>query len=115
MDDGAMPLLAAAVLTMSAAQLLDLATFVTMVRAVGPEAEANPLVAVLFGAYGFPLVAIAKIVLVAMTTAIVAVLLGVRPRPRMAGAVIAVGIVVGLVGGISNSAVLAAMGVRLLA
>jgi hypothetical protein len=108
-----MPLLAAAVLTMSAAQLLDLATFVAMVRALGPETEANPLVAILFGAYGFPLVAIAKIVLVALTTAIVAMLVGVRPRPRLAGAVIAVGIVVGLAGGISNSAVLAAVGVRL--
>jgi anti-sigma factor RsiW len=108
-----MPLLAAAVLTMSAAQLLDLATFVAMVRAVGPGAEANPLVASLFGAYGFPLVAIAKVVLVAMTTAIVAMLLRVRPRPRLAGAVLAVGIAVGIVGGISNSAVLAAAGVRL--
>ena len=108
-----MPLLVAAVLTMSAAQLLDLATFVTMVRAVGPGAEANPLVAFLFGAYGFPLVAIVKVVLVAMTTAIVAMLVGVRPRPSLARAVIAVGIVVGLVGGISNSAVLAAAGVRL--
>jgi hypothetical protein len=113
MDDGAMPLLAAAVLTMSAAQLLDLATFVAMVRAVGPEAEANPLVVFLFGAYGFPLVAIAKIVLVAATTAIVALLLGARPRPKMAAAVIAAGIVVGLVGGYSNLVVFAAVGARL--
>ena len=110
-----MPLLVAAVLTMSAAQLLDLATFVAMVRAVGPDAEANPLVAFLFGAYGFPMVAIAKLLLVATTTAIVAMLLGVRPRPRLAAAVIAVGIVVGIVGGISNSAVLAEAGARLLA
>ena len=115
MDDCGMPLLAAAVLTMSAAQLLDLATFVAMVRAVGPAAEANPLVAVLFGAYGFPLVAITEVLLVAATTAIVAMLLGVRPRPRMAAAVIAVGIVVGLIGGISNSVVLAAAGARILA
>lgn len=108
-----MPLLAAAILTMSAAQLLDLATFVAMVRAVGPGAEANLLVAFLFGAYGFPLVAIAKLLLVATTTAIVAMLLGVRPRPRMAAAVIAVEIVVGIVGGITNSAVLAEAGARL--
>jgi len=113
MDDGAMPLLVAAVLTMSAAQLLDLATFVAMVRAVGPTAEVNPLVVLLFGAYGFPMVAIAKVVLVALTTAIVAMLSGARPRPRLAGAVIAVGIVVGIVGATSNSAVLASMGVRL--
>ena len=110
MDDDGMPLLAAAVLTMSAAQLLDLATFVAMVRAVGPAAEANPLVAFLFGTYGFPLVAIAKVVLLAVTAAIVAMLLGVRPRPKLAGAVITTGIVVGLVGGFSNSVVFAAAG-----
>lgn len=105
-----MPLLAAAVLTMSAAQLLDLATFVAMVQAVGPAAEANPLVAFLFGAYGFPLVAIAKVVLLAVIAAIVAMLLGVRPRPKLAGAVITAGIVVGLVGGLSNSLVFTAAG-----
>jgi hypothetical protein len=110
-----MPLLSAAVLTMSAAQLLDLATFVTMVRAVGPAAEANPLVVLLFGAYGFPIVAIAKVVLLAVTAAIVVLLLGARPRPRIAAAVLTVGIVVGLVGGISNSVVLAAAGAGLLA
>ena len=107
--------LALAALTLSAAQLLDLATFIAMVRAVGPGAEQNPLVAVLFGAYGFPMVAIAKVALVAVATAIVAVLLGVRPHPRFAAAVVTAGIVVGLVGGISNSVVLAASGVRLLA
>jgi len=110
-----MPRLALAALTLSAAQLLDLATFVAMVRAVGPGAEQNPLVALLFGAYGFPIVAIAKLALVAAVTAVVAMLLGVRPRPRVAATVLAVGIVVGLIGGISNSVVLAASGVRLLA
>ena len=114
MDDCGMPLLAAAVLTMAAAQLLDLATFVAMVQAVGPAAEANPLVAFLFGAYGFPLVAIAKVALLAMTAAIVAMLLGVRPRPKLAGAVIAAGIVVGLVGGLSNSLVFTAAGAFLI-
>ena len=109
-----MPLLAAAVLTMSAAQLLDLATFVAMVNAAGPGAEANPLVRHLFVAYGLPLVAIAKIVLLAGATAIVALLLGPRPRPRMAAAVLAAGIAVGLVGGVSNSVVLSAMGGRVL-
>ena len=115
MDDGVMPRLALAALTLSAAQLLDLATFMAMVRAVGPGAEANPLVAYLFGAYGFPMVAIAKLILVAVVTAVVAMLLGVRPRPKLAAAVVAAGILVGIVGGISNSVVLAASGVRLLA
>jgi hypothetical protein len=106
-------LLAAAVLTMSAAQLLDLATFVAMVRAVGPESELNPLVAFLFGAYGFPMVAVAKVLLVAVATAIVAVLLRAGARQRLAAAVITAGIVVGILGGISNSAVLNAAGVHL--
>src|SRR5690348_2535112 len=65
----------AAVLTMSAAQLFDLATFWTMVHRLGPGAEVNPLVALLFGAYGYPLVAIAKVVLLAVVTAVGAILL----------------------------------------
>ena len=105
-----MPLLTLAVLTMSAAQLLDLATFVAMVQVTGPTAEANPLVAYLFALHGFPMVAIAKILLVAVATAVIAMLLGAKPRPKVAAAVVTVAIVVGLVGGISNSVVLAAAG-----
>jgi hypothetical protein len=98
-----MPILVAAVLTMSAAQLLDLASFVTMVRALGPAAEANPIVAFLFGSYGYPMVAIAKVVLLAFTTAVASLLLrGARPRPRLAATLVGVGILVGLVGGLSN-------------
>ena len=97
-----MPLLVAAVLTMSAAQLLDLATFVTMVRSVGPASEANPLVAFLFNAYGFPLVAIAKVVLLALASAVAAILMRGPERRRLAGAVVAVGILVGVLGGLSN-------------
>ena len=97
-----MPVLVAAVLTMSAAQLLDLATFMTMMREVGPAAEANPLVGVLFGAYGFPMVAIAKVVLLAMTTGIAAVLIRPPRHSRLLATVFAVAIVVGLVGGVSN-------------
>jgi hypothetical protein len=104
-----MPLLVAAVLTMSAAQLLDLATFMAMVRAVGPAAEANPLVASLFGAYGFPMVAIAKITLLALTTGIAAVLARAPGRWRFVAAIVAVGIVVGLVGGVSNTIATAAL------
>jgi hypothetical protein len=96
-----MPVLIAAVMTMSAAQLLDLMTFNAMVRHVGPAAEANPLVGLLFGLYGYPIVAIAKVVLLAFATAIAAILAA-RMRPRLAGAVITAGIAVGLIGGISN-------------
>ena len=97
-----MPVLVAAVLTMSAAQLLDLATFVTMVKTLGPLAEANPIVAVMFGSFGFPMVAIAKVVLLALTTGIAAVLIRPPRHSRLLATVLAVAIVVGLVGGVSN-------------
>jgi len=102
-----MTTLVAAVLTMTAAQLLDLATFAEMMRRVGPEAELNPLVSVLFGAYGLPVVAIAKVALLGLVVAIV-VSLANRPRSRLAGALIGVvlvaGIGAGIVGGASNVA-----------
>jgi hypothetical protein len=98
-----MPIVVAAVLTMSAAQLLDLVTFMNMVKTVGPVAEANPLVATLFGAYGFPMVAIAKVVLLALTTGVAAVLLRPPRHSRLLATVFAVAIVVGLVGGVSNA------------
>ena len=104
-----MPVLVAAILTVAAAQLLDLATFVTMIRQLGPEAEANPLVAKLFGLYGYPAVAIAKIALLALVSSVVAVLAVPRMRPRLVAAVIAVAIVGGLVGGLSNSLAIGAM------
>ena len=69
--------------------------------------------AFLFGAYGFPLVAIAKVVLLAHGDGDRGDAPRRPARPRLAGAVIAAGIIVGLVGGLSNSAVLAAVGARL--
>src|SRR5919197_5941165 len=101
MDDGGMPLVVAAALTMSAAQLFDLATFLTMVHRVGPHAEANPLVGLLLGMYGLPLVAIAKVAMLALVTAIGAILLR-RPRTApLAAIILVVGIMIGLAGGIS--------------
>lgn len=98
-----MRVLVAGILTMAAAQLLDLATFMAMVREVGPAAEANPLVSLLFGVYGYPMVAIAKVVLLALVSAVVAIITARATRPRLAGAVIATAILVGLLGGLSNS------------
>ena len=103
-----MPVIAA-VLTMSAAQLFDLATFWTMVHRVGPGAEANPLVALLFGLYGFPLVAIAKITMLAFVTAIGAVLLKGRGTGPVVAAILVAGIAIGLVGGLSNVAAIGAL------
>jgi hypothetical protein len=107
MDDGAMRVLVAAVVTMSVAQLLDLATFDLMVRQLGVRAEANPLVGALFAAYGLRVVVIAKVALLALVSAVVAVMA--RPPARrtqaaIIGVVLAVAIVAGVVGSASNTA-----------
>jgi hypothetical protein len=99
----------AAVLTMSAAQLFDLATFLTMVHRLGPGAEANPLVAMLFGLYGFPLVAIAKVTMLAFVTAIGAVLLQQRGTRWVVVTILVAGIGVGIIGGISNTVAIGAL------
>jgi hypothetical protein len=99
----------AAVLTMSAAQLFDLATFLTMVHRLGPAAEANPLVAMLFGLYGFPLVAIAKVTMLAFVTAIGAVLIKGQGTGAVVAAILIAGIAIGLVGGISNTVAIGAL------
>ena len=98
-----MPVMVVAVLTMSAAQLLDLATFMSMVRLIGPEAEVNPIVGTLYGAYGYPMVAVAKVVLLALVTATAAILVARPTRTRLAGGVVALAIVIGILGGLSNA------------
>ena len=104
-----MPVLVAGVLTMAAAQLLDLATFMTMVRQLGPAAEVNPLVSALFALYGYPMVAIAKVTLLAIVTAISTILIARNSRSRLAGGLVALGILVGLVGGLSNAIAIGAV------
>ena len=104
-----MPVVVAAVLTMSAAQLFDLATFLNMVNRLGPTAEANPLVGLLFGLYGFPLVAIAKVTMLALVCAIGAILLRRQATAPLAGLILVAGTLIGLAGGISNSAAVGAL------
>jgi hypothetical protein len=104
-----MRVMVAAVLMMSAAQLFDLARFVSMTHRLGPHAEANPLVAALFATYGYPLVAIVKVVLLAVVSAVGAILIQRPVRPKLAAAVVAIAIVIGLVGGLSNSAAIGAL------
>ena len=94
---------------MSAAQMFDLVTFMAMVRELGPAAEMNPLVTTLYVLYGYPMVAIAKITLVALVTAITTILIARNARPRMARGIILLGIVVGLVGGMSNAIAIGAI------
>lgn len=105
-----MPVLVAAVLTMSVAQLLDLATFDVMVRQLGSAAEANPLVAALYAAHGLPIVAIAKVALVSLVAAIVALLARAPVTAHAARlalvTILVLGIAAGVVGGVSNTAAL---------
>jgi hypothetical protein len=100
-------MLVASVLTMTVAQLLDLATFAEMVHRVGAHAEANPLVAAMFEMGGMPAVAIAKVALTAIVAAVIA-WLAKRPTSRLAsvlvGVVLAAGIAAGIVGGATNTA-----------
>src|SRR5215213_4328523 len=104
-----MPVLVAGVLTMAAAQLLDLASFMTMVRQLGPTAELNPLVSALFDLYGFPMVAIVKVVLLALVSATATIVLLRTSRPRLAAGLIGLGILIGLAGGLSNAIAIGAI------
>ena len=99
-----MPILTLAVMTMTAAQLLDLGTFIEMVHRVGLHAEANPVVATLIAGYGMPMAGIMKVTLIAFVAASTIVLSRKAGRfERGLGvAVIAAAIVAGLVGGGSN-------------
>ena len=58
------------------AQMLDLGTFVRMIAIHGPLAEGNPLVAHLLDELGVPFLAVAKIAVLSLVIAIVAVLWG---------------------------------------
>ena len=107
--DGLMPVLVAGVLTMSAAQLFDLATFVAMVHKLGPAAELNPLVGALFALYGYPMVAIVKVVLLALVSAVSTILIIKTARPRLAAGLVGLGILIGLVGGLSNAIAIGAL------
>jgi hypothetical protein len=95
-----------ALLTLGTAQFFDFGTFVTMVTRYGPAAEANPIVKALLISHGLPLLFIAKLSLVALVAAVVAVLVerqeG-RPSPRLAASVLGAGIIAGLIGGASNA------------
>lgn len=99
-----MPILTLAVLTMTFAQVLDLGTFVAMVRRLGLESELNPVVSGLIGGYGLPMAGIVKVALIAFVVAI-ALILARRPGrvDRLAGmTVLAAAIVAGILGGATN-------------
>jgi len=98
-----------AIVTVTVAQLLDLATFVRMVTIHGPVVEANPIVRSVLLEDGLPAVIVAKLAALSLVVAVVAALAGrsgaVEHR-RLVAAVVAIAIVAGLVGGWSNTLVL---------
>jgi hypothetical protein len=82
------------------AHAADYATFIVMVTRKGIGYELNPIVAHIAQEYGLALLTVAKfatVLLVAVTFIIVS-----RTRRRVAGSVLAVGILVGSVGAYSN-------------
>jgi NAD(P)-dependent dehydrogenase (short-subunit alcohol dehydrogenase family) len=90
------------------AQLFDLGTFLEMIRTAGPRAEANPLIQALFVDYGMPAVALAKaaLVLFVVSLAVSSARRGRRVQ-IVAGVVpVAVAILAGLIGGLSNARVI---------
>jgi len=84
------------------AHAADYTTFVVMVARHGLTTELNPIVVSIAEEYGLALLTVAKfatVLLVAATFLIVG-----RTRPRLAAAVLAVGVFVGGVGTLSNVA-----------
>jgi hypothetical protein len=100
-----MPVVAPALLTMVAAQLLDLMTFLAMVRRVGIGGEANPLVVSLFEDGGVPTVVLAKLGLVVLVGSVAVALLAMRSHAvrRAGGMLLAAAIVAGILGGWTNA------------
>jgi hypothetical protein len=94
------------VLTMAVAQFFDFGTFIVMIQRHGPGAEANPLVAGILDGLGVPGIVVAKLALVVLVAATVAVLVrgtGSGDRRRIAAVVVGIGILAGLVGGCTNA------------
>jgi hypothetical protein len=101
------PILRFRIAALFAAQLFDFGTFRLMIERHGIGAEANPIVAQGFIAFGVPFVVIAKVSLVVLVGSIL-VLLGreAADRPvsgRLAAIVVVAAVAAGLLGGISNT------------
>lgn len=106
-----MPVLIPGLMTMIAAQLFDLGTFVTMIRRLGPASETNPFVADALANHGLADLVVGKAVLMLFIVALTFVLSRqsrVVDR-RAAAIVVGVSIVAGLIGGGSNALVLGSL------
>ena len=100
------PILRFRLAALLAAQLFDFGTFTLMVSRHGIVAELNPLVAQGFVAFGLPILILVKLALVLLLGSIV-VLVGRdaparRSIPGLAASITVLGVIAGLLGGISN-------------
>jgi len=98
-------------LTMFTAQLFDLATFIAMVRRLGPAAEANPVVLGVMTSGGVGAVIAVKLTLIVLVGAVAVVLNhGGDHRARRAGALLlGCAILAGVFGGWTNALTIAAI------
>ncbi|HEY6056457.1 MAG TPA: hypothetical protein VIV06_00415, partial [Candidatus Limnocylindrales bacterium] len=99
-----------ALLAVVAAQWLDFATFVAMVRERGVGSEANPVVGAALAMGGMPLVTLGKFALMLLLVSTVVILGGERRAaryPRLARTIVIASVLAGIVGGVSNVATIA--------
>jgi hypothetical protein len=100
------PILRFRLAALLAAQLFDFGTFTLMVGRHGIVAELNPLVAQGFVAFGLPILVLVKLALVVLLGSIVVLVGRDRPArrsiPGLAASITILGVIAGLVGGISN-------------
>jgi hypothetical protein len=98
-------------MTMVAAQLFDLSTFLAMIHRHGSAVETNPLIAGALSSDGLVAVVLAKIVLMVFVAALTVVLVRSdrRGQSRIAALVVGISIVAGLIGGGSNALVLGSL------
>lgn len=90
------------VAALAAAQAFDFVSFLAMTRRHGLAAEINPLVVMIAEAFDLRTLAILKLAVIAYVAVTVAILA--KKRPRLAGSVLAIGVVAGIAGGLSNLA-----------
>ena len=94
------------VTSLLAAQMFDFATFMLMVQRHGSAAEANPLVAAGFDAFGMPILALMKIALTVLLASIVVILSRGQPQRQpglgLAALISVFAVAGGLLGGVSN-------------
>ena len=84
------------------AHAADYVTFLVMIMEHGLTAEANPLVVTLLRDHGLLILTMAKTSVVLLVASVFLVV--VRTRPRLAGTVLSIGVILGSVGALSNVA-----------